>query len=186
MIITNGAETTKGLGGDDLICSNGRLGTIQEYGTSVDAGPGNDTVDTRRSRQGADAFVDLGPGDDVYLGGDLITDVVTAVDEETGAAEGSDTISTGDGVDSVATGSRDPLGPDTDTIDLGAGADELELLGATDPSRPIRGGPGSDLIYLADPLLSSPTIVDNATGTLRTAARSRIWLGQLRAVPAVQ
>ena len=62
--------------------------------------PGNDTVDTRRSGKEADAFVDLGPGDDVYLGGDRITDVVTAVNEETGAAEGSDTISTGDGVDS--------------------------------------------------------------------------------------
>jgi len=168
VIITNGAESTRGLGGDDLICSNGTLGTIQEYGTFVDAGPGNDTVDTRRSGKEADAFVDLGPGNDVYLGGNRITDVVTAVNEQTGAPEGSDTISTGDGVDSVETGSRDPLNPDTDTIDLGAGEDEIVLVGATDPARPIRGGTGADILYLGDPLLSSPTTIDNAAGTLTT------------------
>ncbi|MET0524077.1 MAG: calcium-binding protein [Nocardioides sp.] len=166
VIITNGAQTTQGFGGDDLICSNGRLGTIQEYGTSIDAGAGNDTVDASRSGREADVFVDLGPGDDTYLGGDLITDVVTALNEETGAAEGSDTITTGDGVDYVATGSPDPSNPDTDTVDLGAGADELGILGATDESRPIEGGPGRDLVYLGDPLFAAPTTIDNSTGRL--------------------
>jgi Ca2+-binding RTX toxin-like protein len=168
IIITNGADKTLGLGGDDLICSNGTLRTIQEYATSVDAGAGSDTVDARLSGRGADAFVDLGPGDDTYLGGDLITDVVSAADEKTGAAEGSDTISTGDGVDYVATGSGGPLDPDTDTIDLGAGADELGILGATDTTRPIGGGSGTDLIYLEDPLFVAPTIIDNSTGTLNS------------------
>jgi Ca2+-binding RTX toxin-like protein len=76
--------TVEALGGDDLICVYG--------GARVDAGPGDDVVDTSVASGGS--ISDLADGDDTYIGG-----------------PGRDLVNGGSGINTVNTlGQRRPVG----------------------------------------------------------------------------
>ena len=166
VIVTNGALLTLGRGGNDLICGNGRLITISDEGTSIDAGAGNDTVDTTDAGRRADVFTHLGPGDDTYIGGPTGDIVWGAEVEDADQAQGTDNINTGPGEDHVATGGTGPGGADDDVINLGSGDDSLEFVGPTDATQTAQGGSGTNQIYLEEPMFAAPAVIDNITGTM--------------------
>ena len=137
VILTNGANTVKALGGDDLIC------VVGELRRKLDAGPGDDMVSTERAQDIVHAR--LGSGADTFVGGRSWDDVNAGDkrDVEAGLPPAVDHISTGPGNDEVTTGAgRDSTAANGDVLALGARQDSVLLLGRAVPS--IDGGAGSD------------------------------------------
>jgi Ca2+-binding RTX toxin-like protein len=168
VVVTNGATALDAGGGDDLVCVTGAEGLDA---ADVEAGDGNDIVDA--STSGAERTgVVLGAGDDVYLGSPKV-DFVRASEPYSSPFDpppdqGADTVSTGDGDDLVQTGGS-AAHPDHDTIDLGGGNDDAWLQGVVDPTRPIVGGTGSDLVEFDRSTLREALVIDNAVGQATAA-----------------
>jgi Ca2+-binding RTX toxin-like protein len=99
VIVTDGAMSVHALGGDDVICVNGETGFPPAAPVQVDAGPGNDAVDSTSSVNAV--FATLGTGTDAFVGGD----------ED----------------DRVTLGHPDPVSGAPDTLDGGGGSDGLFL-----------------------------------------------------------
>ncbi|RYC10586.1 calcium-binding protein [Nocardioides zhouii] len=137
VIVTGRATQVLALGGDDLVC-------VVPDGTnynvlSVDAGAGNDVVDTTGSSSTYYIDTDLGAGADVLEGG-AASDAVIAGDPYFSAAD-VDTVRTGSGNDAVTTAGE------SDVVDLGPGTDRLTLLGGrTAPDGLLAGGDGEDTL----------------------------------------
>lgn len=146
VIVTGSATSIAALGGDDLICV---VATGDTSGVVVDAGAGNDVVDTTDLRRGF-AEVTLGAGSDDFVGGSR-DDSVHAGEgqyEETGVDTEPDRIDTGGGSDNVYSGF--PGSTNQDVIRLGDGRDQLMLespeLGT---SAVVDGGKDFDLLSLS-------------------------------------
>ena len=108
VIVTAGALEVDSLGGDDLVCATGST-------RFLDAGEGNDTVDTT-PRSGKVVTI-LGDGDDVFTGGSGFDAVYAGpFDDMSGdGAEvdtGRDAIDTGNGGSKVRTGQHDTVNDD--------------------------------------------------------------------------
>jgi Ca2+-binding RTX toxin-like protein len=167
VIVSNGATYIDAKAGDDVVCATGRSPLSYEDPT-IDAGDGADVVDTTGSTA-VRVHSFLGPGDDVFIGGDRPDDVDAANGWDTPRSNGADSVSTGGGADFVVTGGGAQA--DADTIDLGSGNDETSVQGTVDPEQTILGGPGSDQIEFERRSLVRALTIDNATGTATASGR---------------
>jgi Ca2+-binding RTX toxin-like protein len=147
VIVTVGAFNVDARGGDDLVCVTG---FTDDRIVDVDAGAGNDTVDTTGTEESVDTA--LGTGVDTYLGGPGSDDVNAGAGEDD-----AETISTGDGYDTVVTGRQGH--PMNDVVDLGDGVDYALMRGLPGAGS-VDGGAGRDYVQLYDRTRAS-WVVDN-------------------------
>jgi hypothetical protein len=126
VIISGGSESIEALGGDDLVCAAGNDPFLD-----IDAGPGEDVVDTTASPYRV--VTDLGAGADRFVGGPHNDQVF---DGDAPGDSARDEIDTGAGRDYVDTGTDDL--PNGDDIDLGAGPGGVFLHGATGGTARLR------------------------------------------------
>ena len=159
VIVTGGSTRVSALAGDDLVCV-APVGTTSNV-LVVDAGAGNDVVDTTASPSAYYADTDLGPGADTFLGGPG-GDWVDTGDVDGSTAE-VDVVRTNAGGDSARTTGG------ADVIDLGAGTDRLSLTGvSTSAGGLLAGGDDQDTLEMTI-AAASDHAVDLTSGTYRTA-----------------
>ncbi len=168
VIVTGPAGVVDALGGDDFICVTGPVRSSDVL--SVVAGAGNDLVDTSALEPGYYVTTVLGTGADRFIGG-RAGDAVYA-GEQTRTSDGGyasapdtekDTIDTGEGNDSVFTGS--PGAPNRDVVTLGLGADYLFLgASAVTSEAVLDGGAGEDVLSLTGG--DGDIALDMAQGTI--------------------
>jgi len=132
----------RALRGDDVICVTAPMRVV--------AGPGDDLVDTR-GNDGPTATVDLGEGDDTFVGGAGEDTVYAggdpfAADGPPAPDIGVDTIATGPGEDRVSSGSDDTVNPDR--LDLGEGDDGVRLEGRPASDFALALGTGGNRVEL--------------------------------------
>lgn len=187
VIVTNGASEVHAEAGADTICTTNVAGPGVDEWADVSAGPGDDLVDTT-GNEGVRSFVYLDEGDDVFLGGDE-EDIVKSAgwEGDPDQAEGADRVTTGAGRDWVTTGGT-LAAPDGDTIDLGPGADELELRGAIGLDASWTGGTEDDQITIEVLRGSATWVWDNNAGevtrnglhagTMSSFERFNFWSGR--------
>ena len=159
VIVTADATNVKALGGDDLICVvPGRLNGNVLY---VDAGAGNDVVDTTASSGTYYVDTDLGAGSDTLDGGDA-GDWVDTGDAAGNQAE-VDVVRTNAGTDTVRTSGG------SDVVDLGPGTNLAWLDGpGLAPDGRLAGGDGYDTLKMTVASSSSAHVFDMSAGTYRT------------------
>lgn len=152
VIVTASAGVVDALGGDDLICVTGPGGSSNLL--SVDAGAGDDVVDTTALAAGFYVTTVLGTGADTFAGGPA-SDTVYAGEKAItggggysfGADTEKDTIETGEGDDTAWTGAAGT--PNRDVVRLGVGTDRLYLGAANATSEAVLdGGEGLDGLRL--------------------------------------
>ena len=159
VIVTGASLRVSSLGGDDLVCV-APAGT-QSNVLNVDAGAGNDVVDTTAAPSAYYVDAVLGPGADTFEGGPG-GDWVGTGDVDGSTAE-VDVVRTNGGADSARTTGG------ADVVDLGAGTDRLSLTGAsTSAGGLLAGGDDHDTLVVSAETASEHTI-DLATGAYRTA-----------------
>ena len=169
VIVANRASEIAALGGDDLICS---ASTDDGSDLMIDAGGGDDVVDTA-GNVGISSYVVLGGGDDTYTGGDEVDFLYQSPDLPDPAA-GTDTVTTGGGDDMVVTGG-DRTTPDADVVDLGPGADVVDVVGSLQGAR-WDGGAGTDQVVWERFPRAGAYVVDNARGRVtRDGAETASW-----------
>ncbi len=144
VIVSSGSAQVAGLGGDDIICITSATGTKELV--VVFAGAGNDQVANLRDGSTTQTRVGLGPGDDTYTGSNG-EDFVRELGNEDVEGAGTDHIRTGVGNDSVTTGQFGQ--PNTDTVDLGDGDDDLVVRSNDNRAATLDGGNGSDQLSKA-------------------------------------
>ena len=137
MIAASLGATVTALAGNDTICVLPGTATTP---TTVDAGDGNDSVDTSTLATGATVRTTLGAGDDTYAGG--------AASDQVSTGAGADTVTTGAGDDGVGSGIAGQ--PNADKIDLGAGDDVLDWHGNQAPAGSVAFGEGADTLADGD------------------------------------
>ena len=108
--------------------------------TSVDAGEGNDSVDTSTLPAGATVTTTLGAGDDTYTGG--------AASDQVSTGAGADTVTTGAGDDGVGSGIAGQ--PNGDKLDLGVGDDVLDWHGTQAAGGAVDLGEGANTLADGD------------------------------------
>jgi Ca2+-binding RTX toxin-like protein len=129
--------TVTALAGNDTICVLPGAATTP---TTVDAGDGDDSVDTSTLAAGAGVRTTLGAGDDTYAGG--------AASDQVSTGGGADKVSTGAGDDGVGSGLAGQ--PNADKIDLGAGDDALDWHGTQTAAGSVAFGEGADTLADGD------------------------------------
>lgn len=159
-IVVSSEEDVFGTTGDDVIVSTsqglaGRVFALEgndkvcAAGGQVDAGPGNDSVQSLAPASGSLTTI-LGPGNDVYVGSegrdhvDLVLITVPPSPPESYVRAGDDITSTGGGVDSAGSGVTDM--PNRDRIDLGSGDDGLEVIAPPGSDVAADGGLGANAL----------------------------------------
>jgi hypothetical protein len=154
VIVSGGSQSIEALGGDDLICAAGNDPFLE-----IDAGPGEDVVDTTASLYRV--VTDLGTGADRFAGGPK-NDQVSDGERDEHGDPARDVIDTGAGLDIVDTGS-DAL-PNDDDIDLGTGGGGVDFHGAPGGTAHLQSG-GSALIsfFFGEPV--GTLRVDNRHGS---------------------
>jgi Ca2+-binding RTX toxin-like protein len=158
VIVTGAATEVEALGGDDLVCVVPSRTSFNVLG--VDAGAGNDVVDTNGATSGYYVNTDLGPGVDLFEGGAAGDTVLTG--DARGVTTDVDTVRTGTGHDGVTTSGG------SDVVDLGVGDDRLELQGLRTASDGLlAGGEGRDT-FRATVDSAGGDAFDMAAGTYRT------------------
>lgn len=137
VIAASVGSTVTALAGDDTICV---LPGSATTATTVDAGEGNDSVDTSTVAAASTVTTSLGAGNDTFTGG-----------------AGSDQVSTGAGADTVATAAgNDGVGsgvagqPNGDKLDLGTGDDVLDWHGTQTPQGVVDFGDGANTLADSD------------------------------------
>lgn len=135
--------------GNDLLCivaGDGRIPHPRVDSTfSVSTGAGDDSVVVQEERNTSYLRIALGAGADTFLGSSR-PEHVWAGDQEVyparlGADADIDRISTGDGADTIATGSPDPSVVNDDVVDSGPGGDTIHV-GGTGTALTNGGAPG--------------------------------------------
>ena len=167
VIVSGPATSVFALGGNDLICVTG------SGSPSVDAGTGDDVVDTTGIASAAGVTTVLGAGADTFVGG-RSEDAVHAghrSDSSTNAPDpGSDSeadrVDTGEGDDAVFTGSAGAA--NHDVVTLGTGTDYLFVgSSAVAADAVLDGADGVDALRLATG--DSDVSLDLELGTLTTS-----------------
>lgn len=156
VVVTNGAARTLTGDGDDLVCVTG--GTPDDD-SDTQVGDGDDVVDTTASLAIRNHAY-LGEGDDTFTGGAGPDDVSASAPFSKSQGEGSDVVVTGGGADFVQTGGSQSH-PDHDTIDVGAGRDDVFVQGPVDPAFTIAGGTGADRLLLDRIAVRHALVLDN-------------------------
>ncbi|MCW2816036.1 MAG: Hemolysin-type calcium-binding region [Nocardioides sp.] len=177
VVVTGGAAFVDAGDGDDLVCDTGSGTTAPTY---VRGGFGDDDV----HGWAAGTRVELGPGSDLFVGGDGPDTVSTDnAFQEGPELDALDVVRSGGGDDLVESGHPGQLL--VDDLDLGAGDDQLAPYArvAGEGSRLV-GGPGSDELYLGagaygldDPLSSSAWLFRNDGLDGSAWAQDRMVLG---------
>ena len=173
VVVTNGAGTVRTLGGDDLVC-------ITADTRTVDAGPGNDTVDA--GEQPARDTTTLGAGDDTYTGGDGFDFVLTEPLGIEGPDDGVDRVDTGPGGAVVSSGSEGL--PNPDVIVMGTadeGANKVFWRGRqAGADAAILFGSGRAVLYISDVYDPRRWIIDGRRGRVTVGASSVVgWSGSV-------
>lgn len=171
VIVTASADKVDALGGDDLICVTGPGGSSNLL--SVDAGAGDDVVDTTALAAGFYVGTVLGAGADTFAGGPASDTVYAGERASTGnggytfgADTEKDTIDTGAGDDAAWTGAAGT--PNRDVVRLGLGTDRLYLGAANATSAAVLdGGEGLDGLRLTGG--SGDLTLDMARGTFTSS-----------------
>jgi Ca2+-binding RTX toxin-like protein len=163
VIVTGTAGQVTTLGGDDLVCVTG--GGNSNLAT-VDAGPGNDVVDTASAPRHFYLTVVLGPGADTLVGGAADDTVTTGPTASDGIDGDRDVVRTGDGDDRVTTGA--PYGStNSDVVDAGSGDDRVTLESwSTAPDGLVTGGSGTDTLLTRAGVAYLEMEVDMAAGVI--------------------
>jgi Ca2+-binding RTX toxin-like protein len=163
VIVTGTAGDVQGLGGDDLICVTGDGNSNL---VTVDAGPGNDTVDTSTSPRHFYITTDLGLGADTFAGGAANDTVTTGPEPSDGVDADRDVVHTGDGADRVTTAAP-YYETNPDVVDAGPGDDRVELFTwQTAPDGLVTGGAGTDTLETTSSIAYFEMYVDMAAGTI--------------------
>lgn len=154
VIVTGPARDVDALGGDDVVCVTPTMTDTNVV--EVDAGTGDDTVDTTAASDRYRVIAVLGAGADSFAGG-AAYDVVHAGDRTAVASSTQDaaqvdterdTVDTGDSADYVLSGSAGAV--NHDVVRLGAGRDTVDLPTAdVAPDAVLDGGPDADTLTLA-------------------------------------
>ncbi len=169
VIVTGTAHDVRALGGDDLVCVAGLPNQVM---VAVDAGPGNDTVDTLAAE--TPVRTTLGAGADTLHGGPTRDDVHTSgYVSETGQQipdTERDVVDTGAGADRVASFSDGTANPDV--ITTGPDSDHLYVEGPLAADGRLDGG--TDGARLETRIDVGALVVDAATGTATLDGRD--WL----------
>ena len=129
--------------------------TDDDQVVDVDAGTGDDTVDTTGTEESVDTA--LGTGVDTFVGGPGSDDVNAGAGEDD-----AETISTGGGYDTVVSGRQGH--PMNDVIDLGDDVDYALLRGLPGTGS-VDGGSGRDYVQLYDRTRAT-WVIDNRKQTL--------------------
>lgn len=170
-VIVSGASTVvRALGGDDLVCV---AGVVDSFSVEVEAGAGNDVVDTTATAVER-VRADLGSGADALHGGPTMDDVHTSeyvpeIGQRIPDTE-RDVVDTGAGADRVASFADGTANPDV--ITTGPGSDYLYVEGPLAAEGRLDGG--SDGAVLANPVDAGNLVVDASTGT--STLDGRAWL----------
>ncbi|WP_210503429.1 calcium-binding protein [Nocardioides xinjiangensis] len=165
VIVTGTAVVVDARGGDDLVCVAGTVTSSNVL--VVDAGSGDDLVDATAVAASHLLTTVLGAGADTFAGGPARDTVHGGVRTEPRTDTDTDTITTGDGGDSVISGSGGAV--NRDVVDTGPGDDSVNLpspeLGQ---QASVSGGAGTDVLRLAN---DAPDLaIDMAAGTFTTPA----------------
>jgi Ca2+-binding RTX toxin-like protein len=166
VIVTGPAGVVDALGGDDLVCVTAR--GLSSNVLVVDAGAGDDVVDTSGVTGGYYVTTTLGAGADTLVGGAAGDTVYAGARTEPQVDTERDVVDTGEGGDSVITGSSGET--DHDVVRLGGGADRLHLRSAAVGSDAVLdgGGDGDDDTFLLT-AGDGDLAVDMALGTFASA-----------------
>lgn len=165
VIVTGPAGVVDALGGDDLVCVTEVAGSDVVV---VDAGAGDDVVDSSAVIGGNYVTTTLGPGADTFVGGAAGDTVFAGTKADPQVDTERDVVDTGEGGDSVITGSAGET--DDDVVRLGGGADRLHLRSAAVGSDAVLdgGGDGDDDTFLLT-AGDGDLDVDLALGTFASA-----------------
>lgn len=168
VIVTARATDVRGLGGDDLVCVV-PLGTNSNF-VVLDAGAGNDVVDTTAANESFYVTSVLGTGGDTLVGG-VVDDRVYAGTGHASLTDSElDRVDTGAGSDQVSTG--EPGTANRDAISLGSGMDTVLLGGPTlAPDAVIDAGADADVVSATTG--DTDVAVDLVAGTMTTPAGAR-------------
>ncbi|MCW2776239.1 MAG: Ca2+binding protein [Nocardioides sp.] len=156
VIVTGPASSVRALGGDDVVCA-----VDPEYFLDIDAGPGDDVVDTTAAAASTEGLhTELGTGADRFVGGPA-NDQVSDSEEDQGAQDDSapDLIHTGAGNDQVETGAEGVA--NNDVVDLGAGRGGIQFRGTPGGTAHLRSRGAGFLSFQ----------FDGTVGTLRVDNR---------------
>ncbi|WP_107767483.1 calcium-binding protein [Nocardioides terrigena] len=165
VIVTGASGNVLAGGGDDVICATGAGSSGNTL--TIDAGAGNDLVDSTALENGYYLHAILGDGADTFVGGsedDRVTAGAAAprpADLEPSEVD-RDQIDTGEGADSVTSGG--PGLPNDDVVRTGAGHDYVRWSGTMGAAGVLDGGEGEDRLNLR---VSGQTVsIDLAAQTL--------------------
>ena len=168
------------LGGDDLVC----VAVSADVGSntlSVDAGTGNDVVDTTGSGGGYYVSTTLGAGADTFVGGVSGDAVWTGAGTDPMLDAETDVVSTGDSGDVVWSG--EPTLANHDQITTGPMTDHIHLRSATIAADGLLdGGTNPDGNFYGDTLSlegvrSGDLTLDMGAGTLVAAGSTATFSG---------
>lgn len=165
VIVTGRSVVIDALGGNDLICVAGTLPASNSL--TVDAGSGDDEVDTTTLAASYFVTTTLGAGTDTFAGGPARDTVYGGARTEPRTDTETDTITTGDGGDSVISGSIGTV--NRDVVDTGAGNDSVDVpSSALGQGASITGGDRFDVLRLTN---DAPDLaIDMTSGTFTTPA----------------
>ncbi|QIK74637.1 calcium-binding protein [Nocardioides piscis] len=154
VMVTDRAEIIESLGGDDLICVRGPGWNSNLV--DVDAGAGNDVVDSTAMARHYYLTAILGDGADTFVGGagdeTVLAGAAAGPDGEVPSEVERDVIETGAGGDDVTSGG--PGLPNDDSILTGSGDDYVTWSGTMGAQGMLDGGDGTDMLR---PLASGQT-----------------------------
>ena len=163
VIVTGTAGVVNALGGDDLVCVAGTVTNTNVL--FVDAGSGNDDVDTTTVAPSYFVTTVLGAGTDTLAGGQARDTVYGGERTEPRTDSETDTITTGEGGDSVTSGSIGAV--NRDVVDTGAGDDSVSLPSpALGEGASITGGADSDVLRLTND--AADLAIDMTAGSFTT------------------
>lgn len=164
VIVASVGSTVTALAGDDTICV---LPGTATTATTVDAGDGNDSVDTSTVAATSTVTTTLGAGDDTFIGG--------AGSDQVSTGAGADTVTTGAGADGVGSGTAGQ--PNADKLDLGTGDDVLDWHGIQAPQGAVDFGDGLNTLADSD----GGAVAINATSRKvdRNGAAALKWSGSV-------
>jgi Ca2+-binding RTX toxin-like protein len=172
VIVTATAGVVDARGGDDLICvaptrTNSNV-------LPIDAGSGDDLVDTTGTPGGYYVSTRLGTGADTLVGGITNDTVYGGDDEDPWVDTERDVIDTGDGGDYVFTGATGTT--NHDVVRLGEGRDQVYIASpAVGSDAVLDGGAGEDGLRLDSG--ATDVELDMTTGTFTSAAGSAAFNG---------
>lgn len=147
VIVTGTSGNVVAGGGDDLICATGAGSNGNTL--TIDAGAGNDVVDSTALEHGYYLHAILGDGADTFVGGPEDERVTAGAapprpaDPDLSEAD-RDVINTGAGSDGVTSGG--PGLPNPDVVDTGSDADTVVWSGTMTGGGVLDAGDGSDTL----------------------------------------